>query len=236
MPPSTRPGSSSAVRPDHAGANTWQARRPSRIAVHDPVRAGQCAAHDRPHQRPACASPRCRSMPVSSIRVQAVHPDPADEPRTNDQEGLTAFWRSGPRTYGQRGGIRTRDLWVMSKDGTVQPGPVLRGTKRAQASAACATCPWNISIVPGGDAGETRLPDFCEKVRDRRDGISSRKVNVPQTAIIARPRRVCIGHRWFPGNEFGALIGQLCMPWAGRLWVSVVSCLPRWARTVNDAQ
>jgi hypothetical protein len=29
-------------------------------------------------------------MPVSSICVQAVRPDPADEPRTNDQEGLTA--------------------------------------------------------------------------------------------------------------------------------------------------
>ena len=32
----------------------------------------------------------CRSMPILSVRVQAVHPDPADEPRTNDQEGLTA--------------------------------------------------------------------------------------------------------------------------------------------------
>jgi len=30
-------------------------------------------------------------MPISSVRVQAVHPDPADEPRTNDQEGLTVF-------------------------------------------------------------------------------------------------------------------------------------------------
>ena len=29
-------------------------------------------------------------MPVSSVRVQAVHPDPTDEPRTDDQEGLTA--------------------------------------------------------------------------------------------------------------------------------------------------
>ena len=26
---------------------------------------------------------------------QALHPHPADEPRTKDQEGLTAFWRSG---------------------------------------------------------------------------------------------------------------------------------------------
>ena len=40
-------------------------------------------------------------MPISSVRVQAVHPDPADEPRT------------------------TRDLWVMSKDGTVQPHAAL---------------------------------------------------------------------------------------------------------------
>jgi TfoX N-terminal domain len=50
---------------------------------------------DRPHRGSAGASPRCRSMPVSSVRAQAVHPDPANEPPTDDQEGLTAFWRSG---------------------------------------------------------------------------------------------------------------------------------------------
>ena len=72
-----------------------------------PVRAGQCAAQERAHQRPAGACPRCRSMPVSSIRVQAAHHDLADEPRTNDQEGLTAFWRSGlrPGLLGSGGGI-----------------------------------------------------------------------------------------------------------------------------------
>jgi hypothetical protein len=36
-------------------------------------------------------------MPFAAdlVRIQAVHPDPADEARTNDQEGLTAFRRSG---------------------------------------------------------------------------------------------------------------------------------------------
>jgi hypothetical protein len=47
----------------------------------------------------ACMSPRCRSLPISSGRVQPVHPDVGWillPPRClEDQEGLTAFWRSG---------------------------------------------------------------------------------------------------------------------------------------------
>jgi len=52
-----------------------------------PVRAAQFA-RDEPHRWAACTSSRCRSLSGLSARVQAVHPDPADEPRANDQEGL----------------------------------------------------------------------------------------------------------------------------------------------------
>ena len=49
---------------------------------------------DGAHRGSACASPRCRSMPVSSVRVQAVHPDVGWillPPRClEDQESLTA--------------------------------------------------------------------------------------------------------------------------------------------------
>ena len=37
----------------------------------------------------------CRSLTISPTWCPVRRPDPADEPRTNDQEGLTAFWRSG---------------------------------------------------------------------------------------------------------------------------------------------
>src|SRR5258705_13925096 len=54
---------------------------------------------DGPHRGLACASPRCRSMPVSSVHVQAVHPDvgwiPLPPRCHEDQKGLTAYWRSG---------------------------------------------------------------------------------------------------------------------------------------------
>jgi hypothetical protein len=60
------------------------------------ARPGRAVRHPRqPHQWPTCASHGCRSMPVSPVRVQTMHPDPANEPPTDDQEGLTAFWRSG---------------------------------------------------------------------------------------------------------------------------------------------
>ena len=60
-----------------------------------PAQAGQCGVQGRPHQWPTCAGHGCRSMPVSSACVQTMHPGPANEPPTDDQEGLTASWRSG---------------------------------------------------------------------------------------------------------------------------------------------
>jgi hypothetical protein len=41
-------------------------------------------------QSAACSNRRCRLLPVWSPRAQGVHPDPANEPPTDDQEGLTA--------------------------------------------------------------------------------------------------------------------------------------------------
>jgi hypothetical protein len=56
----------------------------------------ECGVQDRPHHGPACASHGCRLMPVSSACGQTVHPDPANELPTDDQEGPTTIGDQAP--------------------------------------------------------------------------------------------------------------------------------------------
>src|SRR5690349_24285810 len=45
---------------------------------------------------PKMQSPRCRLLPVWSVRGRAVQPDPANEPPTDDQESLIASGDQAP--------------------------------------------------------------------------------------------------------------------------------------------
>ena len=72
----------------------FQAEPASAETCHPSLRrscpSGPGCSLERSHRWSTCARARFRSVPVSSARRQAMYPDPADEPRTNDQEGLTA--------------------------------------------------------------------------------------------------------------------------------------------------